>query len=883
MRCLPFAASLAIACGASHPRAVQPDAPETVFRDGFDDPSRIQRAWTAATPAVTGALARIEDETLQLVLPTTKDEIAVRHRLDLSAIRGKRVRVQARARTSTPTSRARVTVTVVPASGVTSYADRASTRTVSSQRWTPIDTVIDVDRDAVSADVTLLLDGSGSAWFDDVAVSTIGDAPRPTATQLSAPQLEHIETLTRAFGYIRYLHPSDEAATCDWDALLPAAVARVLRVSDRASLRDELQKIFAPVAPTATFTSAGDPAPFATPSKGAATHLVRWRHFGLGRSAVYKSIREGRDEDDLVVERSVRVNVADPKACRSARLDASLQRQDGGEVQVFLEVRRPGQPAADTQHAVAPGSRGISVSTDIPADLQALTVGVRIRGRTSVTLENLSLTCEDGTRIPVAITSDWDPAGYSSLSRWIVAKCGTTTCGTLARNPLDAELVAERDIHDIDIGSGLRLRMPLAVWSDGQRTLPAGERGPWRREATIHDLSMRLAAVSATWATLALFYPYFEDQQTDWDAALPPALQAAAAARSPEDTHEVLSRLVARMRDDHARVTHGASPIDGIVPVAFRRFGDKLVTVGGLPEYADAFPPGTEVVEIDGVPALDAYDRVHQRVSAATSGWHEYATAYYLTVGRAGSFRPFRFRIANGKERVVALPLVSRNLYGHAIRESRPKTGSELAPGVFYVDLEGLQQDTWQAVLPTLQRARALVFDLRGYTTRTGMEVLEYITDRELISPPWQVPIVGARGRPQYEVSQWTMLPAATRLTAPVVVLIDGRSASAVETMLQMIRDAKLAYLVGETSGGTNGNTNSFTVPGGFEVRFTGMRVGGPDGTTIQGHGITPDKVVRPTLEGVRARRDEILEAGVAEALRLARGSTAVANRQIAE
>jgi C-terminal processing protease CtpA/Prc len=67
---------------------------------------------------------------------------------------------------------------------------------------------------------------------------------------------------------------------------------------------------------------------------------------------------------------------------------------------------------------------------------------------------------------------------------------------------------------------------------------------------------------------------------------------------------------------------------------------------------------------------------------------------------------------------------------------------------------------------------------------------------------------------------------------------------------------------------------NAFSVPGGFGIRFTGMRVISADGTSIQGRGIVPDKIVHPTLEGVRSGHDEVLEAGIAAAQRLAQQST---------
>ena len=69
--------------------------------------------------------------------------------------------------------------------------------------------------------------------------------------------------------------------------------------------------------------------------------------------------------------------------------------------------------------------------------------------------------------------------------------------------------------------------------------------------------------------------------------------------------------------------------------------------------------------------------------------------------------------------------------------------------------------------------------------------------------------------------------------------------------------------MLGETTAGTNGDVTSFTTLGGIRVRFTGLRMINPDGTSTQGTGFAPDIVVHPTLTGVIAGRDEILDAAV--------------------
>ena len=317
-------------------------------------------------------------------------------------------------------------------------------------------------------------------------------------------------------------------------------------------------------------------------------------------------------------------------------------------------------------------------------------------------------------------------------------------------------------------------------------------------------------------------------------------------------------------------MTHPAVSASGYLPIALRRFGDKIVVTGGAPEYLAGISPGTELVALDGVPAVELYDRVAAQVSPSTAGLRAHLTAVRLSAGPPGTFRRVRLRTRDGREMERVFPLVARELYDHVVRDARPAPGTELMSGIYYIDFDGLPLDSWNQLLPMLAHARALIFDFRGYTSSAGFLALAHLTDRELESPMWQVPVLPNPGAPAYLATRWSMRPLLPRLTAPVVALLDGQTASADETVLQIIHDHQLGLLVGETSAGTNGNDSTFRVPGGYEVRFTAMRVANRDGTTIQGRGITPHKVVHPTLEGIRAGRDELLEAALTAAQQLA-------------
>ena len=97
-----------------------------------------------------------------------------------------------------------------------------------------------------------------------------------------------------------------------------------------------------------------------------------------------------------------------------------------------------------------------------------------------------------------------------------------------------------------------------------------------------------------------------------------------------------------------------------------------------------------------------------------------------------------------------------------------------------------------------------------------------------------------------------------------ILFLTDGRAISYAETLMGMVEAFDLGEIVGGPTAGANGNVNSVRLPGGYQMVWTGMRVTLHDGGVLHGQGIQPDVPVSRTIEGVRAGRDEILEAALA-------------------
>ena len=101
----------------------------------------------------------------------------------------------------------------------------------------------------------------------------------------------------------------------------------------------------------------------------------------------------------------------------------------------------------------------------------------------------------------------------------------------------------------------------------------------------------------------------------------------------------------------------------------------------------------------------------------------------------------------------------------------------------------------------------------------------------------------------------------------PLVVLIDGDSASASEIFAGAIRDHKRGTLVGQRSYGKGSVQGIFPLSlAGAGVRLTTSKFYSPNGLPFVRVGVTPDIVVRKTAKPCDRRRRS-LNADVAVAL----------------
>jgi carboxyl-terminal processing protease len=185
-----------------------------------------------------------------------------------------------------------------------------------------------------------------------------------------------------------------------------------------------------------------------------------------------------------------------------------------------------------------------------------------------------------------------------------------------------------------------------------------------------------------------------------------------------------------------------------------------------------------------------------------------------------------------------------------------PSAYAQRIGGVLYLQVTAFDENTGESVRSLLQDGLrggvgGIVLDLRenpgGLVTEAQSTASEFLSPR-----PGEQDVVVRRGRlspngtPQsaQNVQRDRIESGGLAPTTPLVVLIDGGSASAAEIVAAALHDDHRATLVGQKSFGKGSVQQDFGLPDGSDLHLTVEKWFGPAGESIDGTGITPDVVV---------------------------------------
>ncbi|MEE4111620.1 MAG: S41 family peptidase [Desulfobacteraceae bacterium] len=172
---------------------------------------------------------------------------------------------------------------------------------------------------------------------------------------------------------------------------------------------------------------------------------------------------------------------------------------------------------------------------------------------------------------------------------------------------------------------------------------------------------------------------------------------------------------------------------------------------------------------------------------------------------------------------------------------------SKLKPGYAYIRVTNFNSNTVDDLKAALkeiesdpQPLKGLIIDLRdngGGLLDQSIKVADLFLDQGVI--------LSIKGRQPGNVKEFSATPNDVVRDYPIVILINGGSASASEIVVGALQDHHRALVLGTTTFGKGSVQTVETLREGYGLKLTIARYYTPSGRSIQAKGIEPDIVVR--------------------------------------
>ncbi|HEY2470826.1 MAG TPA: S41 family peptidase [Terracidiphilus sp.] len=385
------------------------------------------------------------------------------------------------------------------------------------------------------------------------------------------------------------------------------------------------------------------------------------------------------------------------------------------------------------------------------------------------------------------------------------------------------------------------------------------------------DSGFQLLALFRWWNIMQYWAPYRLDAGQNWPAVLAEFIPKLVLANDRTAYQLAMFELVAKANDTHANLW---SSLDARPPVGKcslpvdLRFIDGQAVVTGLAGKDAA--SGLQMGDI-----LDAIDGT--QVAKLTEEW----TPYYADSNVAARRRDMARTLTQGDCKPVDIQL-HRNgklIDLHADRLPRDNafkpewhdlpgdTFQLLSPDVAYLKLSSIKAADVPKYIEEAAKTKGLVVDIRNYPS----EFMPFVLGAYFVSTKTSFATFTAADLANPGAFSFgdavAIDPGSTHYSGKVVILVDETSLSQAEYTTMAFRCAPNAIVVGSTTAGADGNVSAIPLPGGLSTMVSGIGVFYPNHAPTQRIGIVPDIEAKPTLAGIKAGRDEVLETAIRQIL----------------
>jgi len=419
------------------------------------------------------------------------------------------------------------------------------------------------------------------------------------------------------------------------------------------------------------------------------------------------------------------------------------------------------------------------------------------------------------------------------------------------------------------------------------------------------DKNLRLLALYRYWNIIQYFFPYKYLTDKKWDEVLREYIPVFINAKTTLEYQLAVLQLAGETNDTHARLllrenetdllrgsryaplrTNEIDSLRGTKYAPFRvRFIENKLTVTDYfkPELKETagLEIGDFITHINGKKIEYIIDSIKSYYPAS----NEAARMYYMATDlvRSNNHSIHIVYNSSGTIKQKELTMYERSDLNMDVPNSKLSydsimidKGSEF---IGYISLATIKDTEISHIKKSFKNAKGIIIDIRNYpATFVPFTLGEFFTPKRKpfarsttgnLNNPGEfifsrnVPSLNSNAGPRDNLYDFEKPISENYFQGKLVVIVNEETISLAEYTAMAFRAGENTVIIGSLTQGADGNVSLIPLPGGIKAGISGIGIYYPDGKGTQRIGIVPDVEVKPTIQGIREGRDELLEKAI--------------------
>ncbi|MBX3252493.1 MAG: hypothetical protein KF862_00020 [Chitinophagaceae bacterium] len=392
---------------------------------------------------------------------------------------------------------------------------------------------------------------------------------------------------------------------------------------------------------------------------------------------------------------------------------------------------------------------------------------------------------------------------------------------------------------------------------------------PPYKDSIFPSKEMRLLTLSRYWNIINYFYPYRYIIGKNWDSVLTEMIPGFQNVKDTLSYQLLILEMAASINDSHSFITY--------TPQTFKYFGEKFpvfkytiienqaIVTGFYNDslkQKDSVQYGDIILKLDGRPVSDIILEKEKYFGASNYDCKLRDMTIILLNGNADSAI-----VTVERDGVINEQIIHRYQFQYLAegyyKKDTAVSWKKIDDDIGFVNLGSLNAKDISKAMKALWHTKAIIFDVRNYPQGIYRQLSKYLNAEKKHFASVTQPLINFPGMYIRFKKLYTGKNNTRHYKGKIVLLIDEHTQSMAELTVMALQTAPGVITIGNHTAGADGDRREVILPGGYVVSMSSLGFYYPDGRETQRVGIIPDILVKPTIGGVRQKRDEVLEKAI--------------------